>query len=212
MAPLVIFLNYEVLDHMQRLDDGSYAGKNEKALKKLKKDAASGKYEIWMARITQVEMILGRENPNLDSEKREHINSKDSAKLRIAEEMGVRWLNYPCSGYDDSFSRWDVTFGYSDNSERWLSAKELEKRLDIIIPDDNKADSRQVVSLVYGFEVKELDDNILVPPETPKIGWLVTEDKDLRQALQEAIEAGRLNELAHIRIVCVPELVQEVLV
>lgn len=196
--PKVIFLDYQVIDHLYRLDTGTYQGTNTVALHRLHAEANSGKYQVWMAKITQVEMIIGRENTRLDPARIPHINRKDSEKLAIAARMGVRWLEYPCSGFDDQYSRWDVSFGFRDEPG-WSVAKALEQRLEQM-PGISVGDARQVVSLVYGFDSE-------APSTRPIIQWLVSEDRNLRQALIREVEIGRLHELTDVRIASVLELV-----
>ena len=66
MSPKVAFLDYQVIDHLYRLANGNYTGAFATELRLLEAGAATGKYELWMAEITRVEMIIGRENPWID--------------------------------------------------------------------------------------------------------------------------------------------------
>jgi hypothetical protein len=195
MFPTVAFLDYSVIDHLHRLAVGNYAGAHAAALHLLEAGAATGKYELWMAEITEVEMIIGRENPRIGPDRVAEFIRKDNEKLDIAEKLGVRWLAYPCSKTDDQYSRLDVSFRPDGSTVAAL----LEARLEVIV-GVSVGDARQVVSLVHGF------DNARVSFR-PLIQWFVTEDTPLRNALLREVATGQLSELAHFRICTVTEFV-----
>ncbi len=199
MTATVAFLDYQIIDHLHRLANGTYALKHETALRSLETNAAMGKYELWMAEITEVEMIIGRENPKVDQERALEIARKDCEKLEIAEKLGVRWLGYPCSKLGDEYSRLGVSFRTA--KENWSIAADLEHRLKQI-KDVTAGDAQQVVSMVHGFDDADVSFR-------PAIQWLVTEDAPLCKALRDEVIAGRLPELANVRIGSVPEFVAD---
>ncbi|APG23976.1 hypothetical protein [Syntrophotalea acetylenica] len=197
MPSKVAFLDYQVIDHLHRMANGIYKGQHVDALRLFEFEALMGHYELWMAEITQVEMIIGRENPRIDPDRIPEFAQRDQAKLAIAERLGVRWLGYPCSKTDDQYSRLDVSFRIAGPD--WAIAEAFEQRIEQM-PGVSVGDARQVASLIYGFD----DADVSFRPE---IQWLVTEDEPLRAALRREINAGQLTELSQIQVVSVAELV-----
>ncbi len=197
MTATVAFLDYSVIDHLHRLASGTYTGKHGAALHSLEAGAATGKYELWMAEITEVEMIIGRENPKIDQGRVPEFVRKDCEKFAIAEKLGVRWLGYPCSKLGDEYSRLGVSFRLAGPDS--LIAAALERRLEQIA-GVSVGDPRQVVSLVHGFDDADVSFR-------PAIRWLVTEDARLCAALCGEANAGRLPELVNVHIGSVAEFV-----
>jgi hypothetical protein len=186
-----------VIDHLHRLATNTYVGAYASELALLESRALSGIYEFWMAEITKVEMIIGRENPLVDESRLVEFEQKDREKLAIAERLGVQWLGYPCSKLNDQYSRLDVSF--RPGGPNWSIAAAFESRLEQVA-GVSQGDARQVISLVHGFDDIDLSFR-------PAIQWLVTEDSDLRKALRGQVSAGRLSELANVRVASVAEFV-----
>jgi hypothetical protein len=92
MPPLVVFVDYQVIDHLHRLDTGAYRGAHETALRTFRALASAGQYELWMAEITQVEMIIGRENPRLNPDRLPEITRRDDEKLALARSLNAGTL------------------------------------------------------------------------------------------------------------------------
>jgi hypothetical protein len=197
MSGKVAFLDYQVIDHLHRMSSGTYTGQYAGAFQCFESDALAGQYELWMAEITQVEMIIGRENPRVDRSRIAEFVKKDREKLAIAQRLGVRWLGYPCSKLDDQYSRLDVSFRLAGPD--WPIAEAFERRLEQM-PGVSAGDARQVASLVHGFD----DANVSF---RPAIRWLVTEDASLHAALRRGISAGNLAELSQVQVVSVAEFV-----
>jgi hypothetical protein len=130
---LSVVLDYSVIDHLQRIEAGSYGGRNKDALQRLRVAAEAGRVEIWGSEITFVEMIRGIENLAGREERKKIVAIKDEAKRVIMDKMGVRRLGYPCSRCDDAFSRLDVSFrcaGPNTDQAMLLESKsgDLERR------------------------------------------------------------------------------------
>jgi hypothetical protein len=195
-SPPAVFIDYQVIDHLHRLDTGRYSGRSADSLRRFRSAAELRTYDLWMAEITQVEMIIGRENPNLHAARLPEILSKDANKLQIASAMGVRWLAYQCSKFNGDYSRLDISFRFA--GPNWEIADALERRLELV-SGVSRGDARQIVSLLYGFDVNDATFH-------PDISWFVTEDEDLRGALPREVAAGRLHDLAGVRIGSVADL------
>jgi hypothetical protein len=194
---MILFVDYQVIDHLYRLATESYQGQHAAALHLFESLATGGRYELWMSEISHVEMLQGRENPKLDPIKKEQIIAKDQAKVEIAERLGVRWLGYPASKLSNPYSRLGVSFRLSGPST--AAANDLESRLEQI-SDVSPGDVRQVATAIYGFDSKNVETR-------PSIEWFITEDAPLRTALSIAVSSGKLPELANLRICSVAELV-----
>lgn len=197
MWPKIVFLDYQVIDHLYRVENGNYNGKNKSALQCFKVKALAGHYELWMAEITRVEMIIGQENPSVNPSRIPEFDQKDKEKLAIAKRLDVRWLGYPCSKIDDQYSRIDVSLRIE--GPEWSMAENFERRIKQI-SGVSTGDACQIVSLVHGFD----DENLSL---RPAIQWLVTEDEPLRKALGRLKDLGQLTELSQINIISVEELV-----
>jgi hypothetical protein len=190
------FLDYQVIDHLHRVANGTYKGAHKNALATFQTKALEGEYELWMSEITEVEMIIGRENPKIDAEKAAKLLRKDKEKLSIAKKLGVRWVSYPCGKFDDNYSRLNVSLRFAGPES--AAADAFERRIEQIA-NVSAGDARQVVSLVFGVE----DPNAF----RPMIRWFVTEDQPLHVALRREVQRGALPELAGIRIASVAEFI-----
>lgn len=173
-----------------------YKGAHTEALATFKAKALGGEYEVWMSEITEVEMIIGRENPKVDAEKAAKLLRKDKEKLSIAKRLGARWLSYPCGKFDDNYSRLNVSLRFAGPES--AAAEAFERRIGHI-PNVSAGDAPQVVSLVFGAE-----DPLAF---RPTIGWLVTEDQPLHAALRREVQLGKLPELVGIHIASVAEFI-----
>lgn len=193
----VLFLDYSVLDHIHRVDAERYSGQSATALMALRQAAAVGGIEIWMSRVTSVEMVIGLETPNLSQAKLATASQNDKDKYIIASSMHIRWLTYPANRSDDNYSRVSLTLG-SDGLLDWEKAKALENKL-ALLGVSKKGDAQQVVACVYG---RSEDDG-----RQPVVRWLLSEDGKLRKALNRALAANALGELARIKVLSVKEFV-----
>lgn len=195
-----VFLDYQIIDHLYRIEKGTYKGNHIDALVSLKELALTGKNQIWMSEITQVEMAIGHENPGISDSKRQQVIEKDKCKLNIAKELGVKWLAYPCSSLNDEYSRLGLSWRLA--GREYSSAKELEVRL-TNIAGVSVGDVRQIVSFVYGFEDKN-------ESFSPVIQWFITDDSRLRTSMQKAVDAGQFPELENRYIVSSVEFFRSV--
>lgn len=195
---LVVFLDYSVIDHIQRVNTQMYKGKHEDALGSFKAFAVMKKYELWMADITRVEMIIGRENVSINNLKFLDIVKKDEEKVEIIETLGVRWLSYPASKLDDEYSRLDETFRLEWESN-WDISSAFERRLEKF-KGVSIGDARQIVSMVHGFDRSE-------KRIWPTITWFVSEDAQLCTALRREVKAGQLPELVDVCVGSVSQFV-----
>lgn len=144
---LSIFLDYPILDHLIRIENKTYKGKQRLELIELRKKAEKQAVNIWMSEITEVEMIHGENNQRINEAKRCLAKTNDQKKLAIAKTMNIKWLTYPCSKFDDNYSLFDVSMRFSGS--KWNEANTFEKWL-LTIKGVSPGDARQVVSsLVY---------------------------------------------------------------
>jgi hypothetical protein len=195
--PLSAFLDYPVIDHLLRIDEGRYAGKHQQALAQLRLFARDQKLRLWMSEIARVEMAHGQQNPRLTNKQRTRALENDTRKAAIAADLGVRWLAYPCAKMDDEYSLLDLSFRFG--GREWEDADALEREL-VQLTGVSKGDARHIVSWVFGWE-----DDTAEPK--PNITWFVSEDELLRNAL-----AGYQSRATHALlrtsvIACVAELV-----
>ena len=199
MSNLNIFLDYQILDHLFRIENKTYTGKYESELTKLRKKAEKQVVNIWMSEITEVEMIHGINNPQIDDAKRRLVRTYDQKKLAIAKTMNIKRLSYPCSKLDDNYSLLDVSMRFS--GPEWNKANTFEKWL-LTIEGVSPGDARQVVSCIYGSDVNALD-------EKPVIEWFLTEDSDLRNALIKVKSKSKISEFSQMKIGSVYEFVSK---
>ncbi len=184
MGNIPIFLDYQIIDHLLRIKHGKYTGNCEASLKAFFELAKQNKFSVFMSKITLVEMTLGFENPKLSEEKKVEICEKDKMKISMAEQMNVTWLDYPCSGFDDPYSRFDVTFKFDGDAD----AKQLEMNIETI-ENVSVGDARQVVSCLTCSRV-----NKGVP-----VKYFISEDYRLINALKDN-EISQLRDLSFIRL------------
>ena len=199
MSALNIFLDYQILDHLFRIDNNTYkrGQKYEIALTELRKKAEKQVVNIWMSEITEVEMVHGKNNPQINEAKRCLVATYDQRKLSIAKTMNIKWLTYPCSKYDDNYSLFDVSLRYS--GPEWNEANTFEKWL-LNIEGVSVGDARQVASCIYGSDVNALD-------KKPVIEWFLTEDSDLRSALIKVKSKSKISKFSQMKIGSVCEFV-----
>jgi len=127
MSTLNIFLDYQILDYLFRIENKTYKGKHKLALTELRKKAEKQVVNIWMSEITEVEMIHGKNNPRINKAKRPLVRTNDQKKLAIAKTMNIKWLTYPCSKLDDNYSLFDVSMRFS--GPKWNEANRIEEWL-----------------------------------------------------------------------------------
>lgn len=109
-APLSVTLDYSVLDHLHRIQAGTYTGAHREPLRRIRTAAESRRIVVWMSEITPVEMLHGIEKIKSNDLKRSNASARDQEKSAIAAAMGARTLGYPCSKLDDTYSRLDMSF------------------------------------------------------------------------------------------------------
>ncbi len=186
---LGVFLDLSVLDHLQRIEAGAYVGGNEDALRRLRVCAENRRVDTWISEITFVEMLHGLENLAGREQQRQAAAGKDAAKQAILASMSVRTLAYPCSRFDDTYSRWDLSFRFAGpDTER---ATQLETRL-LQLHGVSAGDARQLVSCAFPTDG---DQGAL----HPDLDWFVAEDRRLIVAVNAAMSSGQFSELAHLR-------------
>lgn len=181
-----VAIDYSVLDHLRRLQYGTYAGSNEEFLARLYEAASKGRVQIWMSEICFVEALHGLENLVGDEAKRAAAEVKDTQKWAIAKEMGTRKLGYPCSKLDDTYSRLGLSFRCAGPKSK--EANLLEARL-LRVDGVSPGDARQLVSCAYPF------DGEATEWYEPAIDWFLAEDKRLVAALDDAAREGDFPEL-----------------
>ena len=62
-----IAVDYSVLDHLYRIEAGTYKGPNEMPLTRFRRAAELGVVDVLISEITPVEMLQGLENVATDS-------------------------------------------------------------------------------------------------------------------------------------------------
>jgi hypothetical protein len=202
MPNLNIFLDYQILDHLFRIENKTYERdrEHEIALTEIREKAEKQVLNIWMSEITEVEMVHGKNNPQIDEAKRCLVATYDQRKLSIAKRMNIKWLTYPCSKFDDNYSLFDVSLRYS--GPEWNEANIFEKWL-LNIEGVSVGDARQVVSCIYGSDVNALDNK-------PVIKWFLTEDSNLRSALINKVKSkSKISEFSQMNIGSVCEFVSK---
>lgn len=176
MNEIAVFLDYSVLDHLFRLKTSRGEGLHGMDLTNLKRRAETHEIVPWMSEITKVEMLLGIQNEQIPVAKRAQCEEADHAKLRIAESMGVQWLTYPCSKFEDKYSRLDLSFRCAGPD--WPAARALEESLTKERGIGPKGDPRQIVSCLLGRDTLNLG-------RRPDIRWFIAEDGDLVTVLRK---------------------------
>lgn len=195
---LMIALDYNVLDHLERIKRGVDVGSEKDALLRLRASAEGHRIIVWLSEITRVEMLHGQENVQDDEEKLVTVVGKDAAKEAMAERMFARWLMYPCGRCDDTYSR--VGLSLRCAGPEFAAARDLEQRLEDI-DGVSPGDARQLVSCAFPSDTDEA-------AFCPTLDWFVSQDRRLIKALRAAVAAGRLAELEHIRFGSARELVE----
>lgn len=89
-----VFLDYQVIDHLQRIRCNQDVGSLSPALIPIATLFAERRFDVWMSEISRVEMVQGLQNPALSEQRRAYAKSKDDMKLNVASELGVRWLTH----------------------------------------------------------------------------------------------------------------------
>ncbi|MDC3954757.1 hypothetical protein [Polyangium jinanense] len=191
------FLDYPVIDHLLRIDDGRYLGKHQAALLELRSRARAAEISLWMSEIVQVEMAHGQQNPRLTPEKRTRAEANDARKITIATDMGVRWLAYPCAKTNDEYTLLDISFRCA--GFEWNEANTLEGELEQI-KGISKGDARHLVSWIFGCDTAALDFH-------PTLNCFVSEDEPLREALLQFQPRAANQVLREAKILSVAEFV-----
>jgi len=195
-----LFLDYQILDHLLRCDEGRYSGLAGAALNSLRNKAMSQELSVWMSEIAQVEMVHGIKNPRINKETREKAERNDHCKLAIATSMHVRWLSYPCSTTDDEYSLCDLSFRCG--GPEWSEAYALQRNFEQT-PGISKGDARHLVSWVFGYQIDRLDYR-------PTIDSFVSEDEPLRRALLRLKAEDSIPVLATVQVLSVEELIRKI--
>lgn len=194
---LAVTLDYSALDHLQRIQDGTYTGTRADALRRIRAAGESRRIDVWIAEITPVEMLHGIEKIAADDAKRAQAAARDKTKGAIARAMGARALAYPCSKLDDTYSRLNMSFRLAGPDSHFADA--LERRL-LSIKGVSAGDARQLVSCAFPTDGAKIDFH-------PKLDCFVAEDLDLVRALKAEVAAGNLLELCHLSIGTSEEIV-----
>ena len=194
-----VFLDYQVLDDLLRLEESRYNGSTGMELISLQRKAVDRELSIWMSEIARVEMVHGIQNPSIAEEKRIIAERKDQAKLAIASGMHVKWLIYPCAKIGDGYSLLDLSFRIA--GPEWADADAMERVFEQT-PGISKGDARHLVSWIFGVQTDQLDYR-------PNIDHFVSEDKPLRRALTQLQAIGSISALATAQILSVEELIHQ---
>lgn len=185
---LAVALDYSVLDHLQKLQAGTYNGTRADALGRIRAAGESRRIDVWIAEITPVEMLHGIEKVASDDPKRTRALARDAEKAAIAAAMGARTLGYPCSKFDDTYSRLSMSFRFAGPDTHLAEA--LEQRL-LSIRGVSPGDARQLVSCAFPFDGAQIDFH-------PRLDCFVAEDVTLVRVLRAVVVAGNLPELRHL--------------
>ncbi|MBI3779832.1 MAG: hypothetical protein HY278_02045 [candidate division NC10 bacterium] len=185
---LAVALDYSVLDHLQRVQDGTYNGTRAEALRRIRAAGEGQRIDVWIAEITPVEMLHGIEKVATDDAKRARAAARDTEKEAIAAAMYARILGYPCSKLDDTYSRLGMSFRLAGPDTHLAEA--LERRL-LSIKGVSAGDARQLVSCAFPFDGVQIDFH-------PRLDCFVAEDVDLIRALIAEVAAENLPELRHL--------------
>ena len=199
MLALNIFLDYQILDHLFRIENKTYEGNYKLALTELRKKAEKQVVNIWMSEITEVEMLHGKNNPQINEAKRSLVTTYDQRKQAIAKTMNIKWLTYPCSKFDDNYSLLDGSLRFS--GPEWNEANKFEKWLHSI-KGVTPGDAQQVASCIYGSNVNVVD-------KKPAIKWFLTEDSNLRNALNKVKSKSKISKFFQMKIASVSEFVNK---
>ena len=194
---LAVALDYSVLDHLQRIQAGTYTGVRAASLSRIRAAGESRRVEVWIAEITPVEMLHGIEKIAADDAKRTQAVARDKTKEAIAMAMGAKTLAYPCSKLDDTYSRLGMSFRLGGPDSHLADA--LERRL-LSIKGVSAGDARQLVSCAFPTDGTKVDFH-------PRLDCFVAEDIELVRALRNEVAAGNLPELGHLSIGTADEIV-----
>ena len=194
---LAVALDYSVLDHLQRIRDGSCGGLQADALRTIQAAGESRRIDVWIAEITPVEMLHGIEKVAADDAKRARATARDNNKEAIAAAMGAWTLAYPCSKLGDTYSRLGMSFRPGGPDCHLADA--LERRL-LSIDGVSAGDARQLVSFAFPTDGTQVDFH-------PGLDCFVTEDVGLVRALRVEVAAGKLAEISHLSIGTSKEIV-----
>lgn len=195
-----VFADYPIIDHLYRIENNSYNGDSLRELLELKNLCSNGIVKLWMSEITRVEMVLGLENPTINDDIKTIIEERDSEKIKIASELNVGWLTYPCSKTNDTYSRLNISL--RTMGDQWHIANEMEKNLEVY-EGISRGDARQFVSCIFGTNSEDLS-------YTPAVEWFITEDQKMLEALKKLKEDGIVTELERINIASTKEFITQI--
>src|SRR5687767_12763313 len=82
-----IVLDYSVLDHLYRLQVGTYKGPYAHALTRLRTAAEDRRIEVWLCEITPVEMLQGLERLAGSGTAQTVASNRDAEKIAISKAM-----------------------------------------------------------------------------------------------------------------------------
>ena len=196
---LAVTLDYSVLDHLQRIEDGTYTGARADTLLRIRAAGKSRRIDVWMSEITPVEMLHGLEKLATDDAKRARAMARDKTKETIATGMGARTLAYPCSKFGDTYSRLGISFRFAGPDSHLADA--FERKL-LSIKGVSAGDARHLVSCAFPTDGTNVDFH-------PRLDCFVAEDVDLIRGLRAEVAAGNLRELRHLSIGTSEEIVRE---
>lgn len=185
---LSIALDTTVLDHLYRIEAGTYKGSSASSLGRLFSAATEGRILVWVSEIADVEMLHGIE-PITDLSKAEVIAAKDVAKRCIGRKMKASVLGYPCARLGDTYSRLGVSFHLACADSKMAGA--FEQRV-LDLAGVSPGDARQLVSCAFPFDGEK-------PEQKPRIDWFVAEDRRLIAAMNDELNRQLLPELASVR-------------
>jgi hypothetical protein len=196
---LAVTLDYSVLDHLQRIEDGTYSGAHADALLRIRTAAERRRIDVWISEITPVEMLHGLEKLATDDARRARAVARDQTKEAIATAMGARTLAYPCSKFGDTYSRLGMSFRFAGPGSGLADA--FERKL-LSIEGVSAGDARHLVSCAFPTDGTNVDFH-------PRLDCFVTEDFDLIRGLRAEVAAGNLPELWHLSIGTSEEIVRK---
>lgn len=197
VAALSVALDNSVLDHLHRVQAGTYAGAHAEPLRRIRAAAESRRILVWISEVTSVEMLHGIEKIASNDLKRSNAAARDQEKSAIAAAMGARTLGYPCSKLGDTYSRLGMSFRLAGPDSHL--ADTLERTL-LSIPGVSPGDARQLVSCAFPFDGAQVEHH-------PQLHWFVAEDTALIRALTQEIVAGHLPELRQLAVGSAADLV-----
>lgn len=191
-----VFVDYSILDHLLRVQDGRYTGQYAKILSKIKEHAKKANVQYYVAENSRVEGVIGIQRSLASKEQKQKYKTRDKEKVHIANEMNAIRVPYPCSKTNDEYSLLDLSFRCA--GQFWKDANDFENVL-LKVEGMSTGDARQIVSMVYGIKEAE---------SIARIDYFLAKDDDLIKGINSEKACGKLRELENIEFVSPEDFVK----